>query len=258
MIPKEGDAVFVVCGIEASLVKEESWIEDIRPYVEFKESPMEFLADVLIEKGLEKKRVGIELDYLMAHYYKELVELLPNTEFVLCTKVFDKVRMIKEKREIELLGYAGSATRKAFEAAVLATKPGDTEKDLSKRAIKNIIDLGCDETSFMALASGNRSMLVHALPEEIPLVRGEIVRIDFGGLFNNYNSDVARTAMIGGMTTKHVGGYRYHVEDLIQITSLGPKVLTEKSLSPRLSQVAPKWRLLPQQIQRQLTQKQRQ
>lgn len=137
VLPLELDPTIIACIIEKNTVAKESWIEDIRTYIEFKESPMEFLADVLIEKGLEKKRVGIELDYLMAHYYKELVELLPNTEFVLCTKVFDKVRMIKEKREIELLAYAGSATRKAFEAAVLATKPGDTEKDLSKRAIKN-------------------------------------------------------------------------------------------------------------------------
>lgn len=320
VMPLEYDPAIIACIIEKNTVIEETWIEDIRTYVEFKESPIKLLADALKEKGLGKKRVGIELDYLMAHYYRELIGLLPDAELVLCTKIFDKVRMIKEKKEIDILAYAGFSTRKAFEAAVLASKPGDTEKDLSKRAIKNLIDLGCDETTFMALASGKRSMLVHALPEEVPLESGEIVRIDFGGLFSNYNSDVARTAMIGRPVTKHievfmrlseayfntyksmaigipasevyftakrnyeaaglpfhmahtghalgisvhefpilsptenqplledmvlclehsahVDGYRYHVEDLIQITKSGPRVLTDKSLNPRLLQLA--------------------
>lgn len=56
IIPQDGEAAFVVCGIEESLAREESWIEDLRPYVEFKESPIKFLADVLIEKGLDKKK----------------------------------------------------------------------------------------------------------------------------------------------------------------------------------------------------------
>ena len=51
VLPREGDPTFIVCNIEERHARDESPIEDIRTYVEFQESPIEMLADVLREKG---------------------------------------------------------------------------------------------------------------------------------------------------------------------------------------------------------------
>lgn len=204
IMPLESEPIMIACDVERATVEEETWISDKRYYVEFEQSPIQFLVEALRERGLENKRVGIELDYLMAHFYKELIESMPNTEFVMCTRIFDKVRMIKEEREIEILSNAGFQTRKAFEAAILMTKPGDTEADLANKTIRNLFDLGCEDLDFICLASGERTPLVHGLPQEIPLVDGDMMRIDFGGIFDNYISDVARTALIGNRNRKYV------------------------------------------------------
>lgn len=315
IIPRDGDAVFVVCGIEESLARDESWIEDIRPYVEFKESPIKFLADVLAEKGLDRKKVGIELHYLSSTFNKELIGYLPNTKFHECRGIFDKVRMIKETQEIELLAQAAKASRKAVDAAFLTAKPGDTERHLSTEIMTNIMKQGLD-WSFMVLGTGQRSVLTHPTPAYIPMEPGDIIRVDFGGILSGYQSDLARTAVIGkpspvqadtfkklahiqkevieGMkigvrfcdvynkckelfeknslpfTMPHIGhglgvdlhehpiinplneeelqenmilnveplvifgGYAYHIEDLIQITQNGPKILTESEMSEEI------------------------
>jgi Xaa-Pro aminopeptidase len=196
IIPREGDAAFVVCGIEESLARDESWIEDIRPYVEFKDSPIGFLTDVLTEKGLDKKNVGIELHYLSSTFYKELVGYLPNTKFYECRDIFDKVRMIKEPQEIELLANAAKASRKAVEAAFLTAKPGDTERHLSTEIMTNLMKQGLD-WSFMVLGTGERTLLTHPTPAYMPMKPGDIIRVDFGGILSGYQSDLARTAVIG-------------------------------------------------------------
>lgn len=315
ILPKDGDAVFVVCGIEESLARDESWIEDIRPYVEFKESPIRFLADVLLEKGLDKKKVGIELHYLSNKFYKELTDYLPNTQFYECKNIFDDVRMIKEPQEIEILAKAAKLSRKAVDAAFLTAKIGDTERHLSTEIMTNLMNMGMD-WSFMVLGTGARSMLTHPTPAYIPMKPGDIIRVDFGGILSGYQSDLARTAVIGkpsqvqaetykklaniqrevieGMligtrfcdvynkckilfeknnlpfTMPHIGhglgvdlhehpivnplneseiqenmiinieplvingGFAYHIEDLIQITPYGPKILTESEMIDKI------------------------
>ena len=197
LLPLEADPVMIGCVIERNTIEHETWIRDKRFYFEFRESPVRFLADAIREKKLEHGRIGIELDYLSALYYTELREYLPDTEFIPCVKLFEHVRAVKDAGEIELLAHAAQATRQAFEMAVAETHVGETERTLGLRTSKHMLDLGCDKVDFLVMGTGERSILVHALPDDSPLCDGEEGRIDFGGLFGNYNSDVARTFTIG-------------------------------------------------------------
>ncbi|MEA4848232.1 MAG: Xaa-Pro peptidase family protein [Clostridiaceae bacterium] len=225
IIPREGDAAFVVCGIEESLARDESWIGDIRPYVEFKQSPVKFLADVLVEKGLDKKNVGIELHYLSSTFYKELTDYLPDTRFYECRGIFDDIRMIKEPQEIELLAKAAKLTRKAVDAAFLTARPGDTERHLSTEIMTNLMNLGMD-WSFMVLGTGERTRLTHPTPAYIPMKPGDIIRVDFGGILSGYQSDLARTAVIGKPSSVQANTFKklaYIQREVIENMKLGVK-----------------------------------
>ena len=90
VMPLESDPVMIACKIEAPTVEHETWIADRRYYVEHQVSPIALLAEVLKEKHLENKRIGFELNYLMASYYQELAALLPQAEFVPCHRIFDQ------------------------------------------------------------------------------------------------------------------------------------------------------------------------
>jgi Xaa-Pro aminopeptidase len=43
VLPRSGDEVLIVCNLEESLSREETWIEDVRSYVEFAQSPIALL-----------------------------------------------------------------------------------------------------------------------------------------------------------------------------------------------------------------------
>lgn len=140
VMPLASEPAIIACKIEEPTVEAETWISDRRYFVELQCSPIAMLADVIKEKHLENRRIGIELNYLMATYYQELITLLPNAEFVQCARIFDQVRAIKELREIKQLSYAGLNTVRAMEAAVRMSRVGDSENDLAVRIIKNMFD----------------------------------------------------------------------------------------------------------------------
>lgn len=202
VLPLEQDPVMIGCSIEQATIENETWITDRRFYTEFVQSPVQFLADALKEKGLDHGKVGIELDYLMAHYYKELVRLMPDVEFVPCTRVLDKVRMIKEPVEIEMLSRAANSTRLALEKALLEVHPGDTEFKLATKIKNYMFEGGADYITFLVMGSGDNSMQTHKLPNDDILAEGDLMRIDYGasysqGKYHCYNSDMARTVLIG-------------------------------------------------------------
>lgn len=204
VMPLDSDPAMIACKIESSSVEAETWIQDKRYYVEFQLSPIELLAQILEEKGLAGKRIGIETDYLMASYYVELIKRMPTTEFVLCTRLFEKVRMVKDEKEIALLANASRKTIKAFEAACMMTCPGDTEAMLAKRTVDNLLTLGADKLDFISLCSGPRTIEVHGMAGNDPLKDGEVLRVDFGGQYSHYLTDLARTAVIGKPNPKYV------------------------------------------------------
>lgn len=209
VMPLESEPAMIACKIEAPSVEEETWIQDKRYYVELQTSPIAMLADIIKEKHLENKRIGLEMNYLMAHYYQELISLLPNVEFVSASRIFDQVRAIKEEREIADLTRAGLQTVRALESAVKMTAVGHSENDLAVRTIKNMFDGGCQTIEFMCLGSGLRSEMAHCAPSpDVKLEDGSVIHIDFGGKWNHYNSDISRGILIGKPNPKHIDIYK--------------------------------------------------
>lgn len=238
LLPLEQDPVMIACVIEQNTVEAETWIQDRRYYVEFQQSPIQFLAQAIRERGLSRGRVGIELDYLSALWFMELNEALPDVEFVPCVQTFERLRSRKDKAELDLLTRAAQSTLKAFETALEETAPGDTERQLGNRTAQHMLDLGCDKVDFLMMGTGPRSLMAHALPDDSPLALGEVGRIDFGGLFGNYNSDVARTFTIGKPAPKQLDIFQRMTEVYLAAISscqIGVPVNTPYLIAQQLS-----------------------
>ncbi len=220
------EPTFIICGIEEQLVKSTTWINNIITYVEFKESPINILIDLIKKMGIGNNRIGIEMQFLGASEYISLTKGLPNAEFVDSKHVFDEVRMIKEPREIEILARGANGTRKSIEAAFIACNIGDTEKILANKMITNLFHQGADELQFLNLASGERTLLSHPIADQTKLKEGDIVKVDFGGVFTGYFSDIARTAVVGKPSIIQADIYKklIHIEkELIDKLKIGVK-----------------------------------
>lgn len=220
VLPVNGEPLIIACCIEQNTVDSETWIADRRYYVEFQESPIAFLVDALRERGLLGARIGIELGYLTATYYQELLSLAPGLNLVNCKRACELVRMIKEPREIKYLTDAANITRRAMEKGIAEVHPGCTERQFANIVKSHMLNDGLTDIDFFVMGACEKSPMVHALPSDNVMRGGDQMRMDFGGVGEGrYLSDFARTIMVGELNDKYVDVYTRMCETQEEIFS---------------------------------------
>ncbi|MBI4280366.1 MAG: aminopeptidase P family protein [Armatimonadetes bacterium] len=206
--PRGGGPTFVVCTIEESLARRDSWITDVRGYVEFAQSPLAPAVEILKGLGLEAGHIGIEMRHLTAHFFVELRALLPRATFTGCDRFLDEVRMVKEPEEVERLRRAAQVTDAAIRDAYASGTVGSTEREIATRMQMDLLHGGADEVAFMTMGAGPNARMAHPFPSDYRVQAGDIIRCDIGGSFQGYYSDLARTAVIGRATPPQIDTYR--------------------------------------------------
>lgn len=205
--PAESDPVFIVCSIEEVAARRDSLIEDIRTYVEHKESPIHLLGEVIRERKLQKGRIGIEENVMTARHYKELSSELPHAKITGCDRALARIRMVKDGGEVELLKSAILATDAAISATCENAAAGMSERQLAKQLREFLYEKGADEVSHLILSVGENIRDVHHLPGDLEAKAGDLLHIDVGGKFGNYFSDLGRMSAIGEPTPDHMENY---------------------------------------------------
>lgn len=228
VIRREKDPFLVVCSIERSLARAESWIYDIRVYTEFAHDPAEKLAEALKAEGLAQSRIGIDLDYIPASTYTRLRAILPAVHLENTTEDVAKIRGIKSSEEISLLENTTRDTHRAILEGISESIVGDSEGVIANRIVHKIIDGGANSILHMHLASGERSPHIHNHPGVEKTKDGEILRLDVGGIYGAYCSDLARTYSTGNPSQLQKDTYRKLVEvQEITIAAMKPGVPAE-------------------------------
>lgn len=197
VITANGPDAMLSVDMEAGYVRSRSPFSDVRQYQEFKENPMDLLVTVLREFGLGNARVGIELDYLPARDYTYLSKQLPNVTWVESEMLYSKLRMIKTQEEIEALRLAGKVAERTHHVAFGQLHPGMTERDLQRLVINEIYSTGVDKISSIIIGSGERSGFPNCAATDRIIQNGDLIRMDILAIKNNYQSDCARTAIVG-------------------------------------------------------------
>ena len=144
--PKDGEPTFITATNEEGYVREKTWIQDVRGYVQHRSSPIQVLAEVLREKGLGAGRIGIEPGYLSAEHYSELTSILPEAQFHSCENLFSKVRMIKTPAELEVLTRGAVATEHALMATYATVNPGEAARNLVATMSRKLTSLSTEVT----------------------------------------------------------------------------------------------------------------
>ena len=208
VFPRDGEPYAVVCYCEQQQTAQDSWIREIQIYIEFKETPMQALARSLKERGLVASRLGIEKHFLAACHAEELAVLLPESTQVAADGLFQKIRSIKTSAEIEILTEAATCTERAILQTLQEARPGHTEKELADQLSLRILRAGAT-SQWRILATGVNTAVNHPYAGSKRLTPGEVMRIDTGGTFQGYQSDVARTAFVGTCSERQETVYRY-------------------------------------------------
>jgi len=132
-IEEDSDPTLVIRNVDLSLVKETSWIEDIRTYHLHAADVPEIVANIAQEKGLQRGPIGIDLQTYAfpAAYALPLVKALEPMEVQDVTELLGSLQYIKSEREMTYVREAANYADVGLETARKTLKAGITEIELA-------------------------------------------------------------------------------------------------------------------------------
>jgi Xaa-Pro aminopeptidase len=163
------------------------------------------LADVL--SGQCWTRVGFEAVDLTVSRHAWLTSKLaaasPAVDFVPTEGVVERARLVKDDYEIATLREAGRRLSRVAAQVPSEVRAGRTETEVAMAIDSRIREAGFSRTAFETIvAGGPNAALPHARPGERKLAEGDLVVLDFGGVYDSYCVDLTRTVSIGAASPR--------------------------------------------------------
>jgi Xaa-Pro aminopeptidase len=149
------------------------------------------------------KRVGFEAAHLTVSRLNYLSKILGSSagnppQLVATEGIVEASRAVKDAFEIATLRDA--ARRLSAVARELPTeiRRGRTEREIARSIEQRLHDAGFTKPAFDTIvASGPNAALPHSKPGERRLSEGDLVVLDFGGVYDSYCVDLTRTVAVG-------------------------------------------------------------
>lgn len=113
--------------------------------------------------------------------------------------ILHQLRFIKSEQEIALIEEAGKITGKAFNRMLKFIKPNVYEYEIEAEMIHEFLINRSRGHAFQPIvASGKDSCVLHYLENNKQCKDGDILLIDFGAEYANYNGDISRCVPVNG------------------------------------------------------------
>lgn len=117
-------------------------------------------------------------------------------------KIQHNLRYVKEPEEIEQIKKACEITEKAFRRVLGFTKPEVMEYEIEAEIIHEFIKSGSKGHAYQPIvAAGDNACVLHYIANDKPCKDGDLILMDFGAEYGNYNSDLTRTIPANGKFT---------------------------------------------------------
>ena len=163
-------------------------------------SHAETLARTLLEAG--DVRLGFEATHLSVrtHGYlrQTLADTAPSPSLIATSRLVEQVRLVKDDLEIDTLREAAGLLSSLEDQVRALVCAGRAERQVAAEIDAVLRRAGFERLAFDTIvASGPNSALPHARPGARCLSAGDIVLLDFGGVYDGYCVDLSRVATIG-------------------------------------------------------------
>jgi Xaa-Pro aminopeptidase len=137
--------------------------------------------------------------------------------------IMSKLRCVKSKEEIELMQQASYLTEKAFRRVLSFVKPGVKEFEIEAEFIHEFVRHGSRGFAYEPIiASGANSCVLHYIDNDQVCKAGDILLLDVGAEYANYNADMTRTIPVSGKFTKR---QREVYEAVLRVMRIAMKLL---------------------------------
>jgi Xaa-Pro aminopeptidase len=153
-------------------------------------------------ESLPAGRFGFEAAHLTVARYSRLHGALagsrPGSELVPVERVVERVRVRKDAYELLTLREAARRLSEVAAQVFEEVARGRSEREVALAVDFRIRRAGFERTAFDTIvASGPQAALPHAHPGDRTLTEGDLVVLDFGGVYDSYCVDLTRTVSVG-------------------------------------------------------------
>ena len=166
--------------------------------------PMQDLARHIRELGLDKARIGVEMEnyYYSAKAHAVLTGDLPQARFVDATALVNWQRLVKSDEEIAFIRNAARISDKVVETAIDRAAPGvrknDLVADILHAGITGVDGIWGDYPAIVPLTpSGLDATAAHLTWNGNPMREGEATFFELSGCYRRYHAPLCRTVFLG-------------------------------------------------------------
>ncbi len=145
------------------------------------------------------KRVTIDQETQQDRMIKWCKEKYPLHKFYRAAKITRDLRPVKSEEEIAQIQKAADISVEGFKRVLKTCKPNMKEYELEAELTYNLIKSGGTRNSFKPIvASGKNACSLHYNTNDNTCKDGEMILLDFGVCYANYNSDTTRCLPVNG------------------------------------------------------------
>ena len=146
----------------------------------------------------EHQRAIIEVETRDARMARRLMSEHPLHDYRRLAPIMHELRVVKSEQEIDLLKRACAITRKGFLRALKRTKPGRWEQEIEAEFAYEFIRHRSRFAYPPIIAAGANANVLHYVANDQRMKKGEVLLLDVGASYANYNADLTRTVPVSG------------------------------------------------------------
>ncbi len=151
----------------------------------------------------EHYRADIVVETRSARFISSCREKFPLHKYHRIAPLLAQLRAIKQPREIELSQEACNITEKGFRRILNFVKPGVKEYEIEAEFIHEFIRNRSKGFAYSPIiASGANACVLHYVENSQTCKEGDVLLLDVGAEYANYNSDMTRSIPVNGRFTK--------------------------------------------------------
>lgn len=150
----------------------------------------------------EHLRAGVVVETRDARFIKQCKERFPLHVYDRAAPLMHELRGVKEQEEIDQLQIACDITEKGFRRILNFVKPGVTEYEIEAEYLHEFVRNRSKGFAYEPIiASGISACVLHYLENNKACNAGELLLMDVGAEYGNYNADMTRTIPVSGRFT---------------------------------------------------------
>jgi Xaa-Pro aminopeptidase len=154
-------------------------------------------------KRAKVERLGLEGSSTTISFQQSLAKELPSLKFVVTENLVERLRVVKDKDEIDATRIACQQARRAYDVVRASVTADMTELEVAAELEYRARKFGAKALSFPAIvAVGPRAALPHARPTSCRLSEADFTLFDWGVNSGLYMSDLTRIMVTGRISPK--------------------------------------------------------